>query len=106
MTAKKWQTGPPKRTGDRGELTTQEFFTLLYLLDLHSVKGSMPSSLPPGVFPPAVHLCFQAAGIAVPLSLCPPTVVAHVPLAQQNPIENLNLQAEGAPARFGCLCGL
>ena len=81
--------------GTRGELTTQEFFTLLYLLDLHSVQQRIPRELPAGVFPPGVHLCYQAAGLAVPVSLAPPTV-AHVPLAQQNPVENLALQAEGA----------
>jgi hypothetical protein len=67
---------------------------MLYLLDLYTVKGGFPTQLPPGIFPPAVHLCYQAAGLAVPVSLMPPTV-AHVPLEQQNPIENLNLQAEG-----------
>ena len=80
--------------GTRGELTTHEFFTLLYLLDLYSVTGSVRKELPSGVFPPAVHLCYQAAGLAVPVSLQPSTV-AHVPLAEQNPVENLALQAEG-----------
>lgn len=59
------------------------------------MQQRIPHDLPAGVFPPAVHLCYQAAGLAVPVSLAPPTV-AHVPLAQQNPIENLALQAEGA----------
>jgi hypothetical protein len=74
-------------------VTTQEYFTLLYLLDLYTVQRKLPEKLPDGIFPPGVHQCYQAAGIPVPVSLQPPTV-AHVPLEQQNPVENLALQAE------------
>ena len=98
-----------RRAGNRGELTTHEFFTLMYLLDLHSVMNRIPHPLPTATpFPPNVHMCYQASGIPVPVSLNPPTV-AHVPLADQNPVENLNLQAEGATrlslVRCACIAG-
>lgn len=81
--------------GTKGALTVHEFFTTLYLLDVYIVQQKVPDSLPGGIFPPGVHQCYQAAGIGVPLSLQPSTV-AHVPLADQNPIENLALEAESA----------
>lgn len=67
---------------------------MLYLLDLYP-RGAMPDTVPPGIFPPGVHICFQAASLPVPGYLQPPTV-AYVPMAQQNPVENLNMVAEGA----------
>lgn len=81
----------------KGALNPQEFFTLLYLLDLYSVNHSLPDAIPPGVFPPGVHQCYSAAGLPVPGALQPSTV-AHVPLAQQNPVENLAMAAESAPS--------
>lgn len=81
--------------GTKGALTVHEFFTTLYLLDVYIVQQKVPDTLPGGIFPPGVHQCYQAAGIGVPLSLQPSTV-AHVPLADQNPIENLALEAESA----------
>jgi hypothetical protein len=99
--APRMRTVPSCNAGNRGELTAHEFFILLYLLDLHSVNGAIPSPLPAGTFPPGVHLCYMAAGAAVPVSLRPPTV-AHVPLAEQNPVENLNLQAEGSRLLLEC----
>lgn len=82
--------------GGKGALNAQEFFTMLYLLDVHTVNKALPESIPSGIFPPGVHQCFSAAGLPVPGFLQPPTV-AHVPLAQQNPVENLALDAESAP---------
>eukprot|EP00892_Ulva_mutabilis_P003922 jgi/Ulvmu1/1901/UM012_0060.1 len=79
--------------GNKGALTVHEFFTMLYLLDVYTVQRKLPDSLPSGIFPPGVHQCYLAAGIPVPLSLQPSTV-AHVPLAEQNPVENLALEAE------------
>lgn len=81
----------------KGALNAQEFFTLLYLLDLYSVNHSLPDAIPAGIFPPGVHQCFLAAGLPVPGALQPPTV-AHVPLAQQNPVENLAMAAESTPS--------
>ena len=75
-------------------LAPKEFFTFMYLLDLYTVQQSMPAQLPAGIFPPGIHLALQAAALPVPISLRP-TNVEHVPLQQQNPVENLALQAEG-----------
>lgn len=72
-----------------------EFFTMLYVLDIYTVQRKIPDSIPAGIFPPGVHQCYQAAGAPVPLSLQPSTV-AHVPLTEQNPVENLALEAESA----------
>jgi hypothetical protein len=88
--------------GNKHALSSTEVFTMLYLLDLYPQRQAMPEAIPQGVFPPGVHLCFQAAGLPVPGYLQPPTV-AHVPMAQQNPVENLNMQAEGVSSRALCL---
>lgn len=86
--------------GSKGSLTVHEFFTILYLLDVYAVQRTVPDALPSGIFPPGVHQCYLAAGVPAPLSLQPPTV-AHVPLAEQNPVENLALEAESAtPVRL------
>lgn len=79
--------------GSKGTLNAHELFTMLYLLDLYTVKGALPSQLPKEGFPPGVYQCYQAAGLPVPISMKPSTV-SHIPLAQQNPVENLALVAE------------